>query len=340
MKFPRIFLAAACVLILLSSCGTLTGIPGHGGGKRFAVEQELVSAATRAAVKRIDITALKGKNVNLFVNAIGDTGSGNLTEGRFSPVAILRGDTVHTPATTERSTYPRYNTETQSNTSTNSTSKSKTGASSTTTSSSSSSKTDSSSESTLAMPESKRTQQSGGGYVIQSGAEFKGLGAFHNSEEVTSNDLMYLTAIIQTYLFLNGVNVVPPSEATIDLYVTVDVFGTVRSRIEWFIANNEILVAKTSLEVMAVDHETGRLLLPPQSVGAEAEYNEQFIFWAGPVMVNKFMRETEPLLVDFSGLPSKNSVHEQNQVEQNVPLNFPFRNKFNKMWDKGEANSE
>ena len=33
--------------LLLSACGTLTGIPSHGGGKRFAVEQELVAASSQ-----------------------------------------------------------------------------------------------------------------------------------------------------------------------------------------------------------------------------------------------------------------------------------------------------
>ena len=39
--------------LLLTACGTLTGIPSHGGGKRFAVEQELVTASARAAAKNI-----------------------------------------------------------------------------------------------------------------------------------------------------------------------------------------------------------------------------------------------------------------------------------------------
>ncbi|RQK04601.1 adhesin, partial [Neisseria meningitidis] len=33
--------------LVLTACGTLTGIPAHGGGKRFAVEQELVAASSR-----------------------------------------------------------------------------------------------------------------------------------------------------------------------------------------------------------------------------------------------------------------------------------------------------
>ncbi|MCL6045799.1 hypothetical protein M5Z51_09035, partial [Neisseria meningitidis] len=39
--------------LVLTACGTLTGIPAHGGGKRFAVEQELVAASSRAAVKEM-----------------------------------------------------------------------------------------------------------------------------------------------------------------------------------------------------------------------------------------------------------------------------------------------
>ena len=33
--------------LILTACGTLTGIPAHGGGKRFAVEQELVAAPSK-----------------------------------------------------------------------------------------------------------------------------------------------------------------------------------------------------------------------------------------------------------------------------------------------------
>lgn len=45
--------------LVLAACGTLTGIPAHGGGKRFAVEQELVAASSRAAVKEMDLSDAK-----------------------------------------------------------------------------------------------------------------------------------------------------------------------------------------------------------------------------------------------------------------------------------------
>jgi len=88
-----------------------------------------------------------------------------------------------------------------------------------------------------------------------------------------SSDLQYLTALLETYLFLKEVYVAPPSEADVDIYVSVNVFGTVRTRVDWLLANNEILQARTALEILAVDHKTGRIVMPPQDVGAEAEYN-------------------------------------------------------------------
>ena len=55
-------LILTCLTVLtLSACGTLTGIPSHGGGKRFAVEQELVAASARAAAKDMDLRPLAGR---------------------------------------------------------------------------------------------------------------------------------------------------------------------------------------------------------------------------------------------------------------------------------------
>ncbi|MBU1567848.1 MAG: hypothetical protein KJ630_19755 [Proteobacteria bacterium] len=184
-------------------------------------------------------------------------------------------------------------------------------------------------DSVLPMADSKTTRQKGRGGVGQIGVEYKGLGAYQNSEEISSNDLQYLSGLLQTYLFLRGVYVVPPSEAEIDVYVTVDVFGTVRSRVEWFIANNEILRAKTSLEVLAVDHLSGYLVMPPKSAGAEAEYNEQYLFWAGPVMIKQTLQKTKPLLSDFGDLGENEETIME--AEQNVAIPYPFQIQVEKM---------
>ena len=330
---------ALLVVFLLGGCGTLTGLPGHGGGKRFTIEQELVAAATRGAIKQIDMSTIRGKKINLFVNAIGDTGSGNIVGGRFSVVAQLRGDYIQAPPTVETSTFPRYTTTNSSNSSTTNTGQTSStvqqNQGSTTTSetntgkSSSDTTTTSTSDSVLAMADSKNTQQKGKGAVGQLGMEYKGLGAYQNSDQISSNDLQYLSGLLQTYLFLRGVYVVPPSEAEIDVYVTVDVFGTERSRVEWFIANNEILKAKTSLEVLAVDHLTGNLVMSPRSAGAVAEYNEQYLFWAGPIMIQQTLQKTKPLLIDFGDLREPKG--RARTAEQDVAIPYPFQRQMEKM---------
>ena len=326
MTTETAFFRLLCVLVVavpfLNGCGASTGIPGHGGGKRFAVEQELVAAATRAAIKKIDLKTIKGKKVNLFVNAIGDAGAGNLAGGRFSIISQLRGDYIQTAPVTETSVYPRY---------TSSSSSSSTTGTTTTTASQTS-------ETLLNAPVLTKSQQEGGAATIQAGVAYEGMGAYHNSEEITSNDLQYLSALMQTYLFLKGVYIVPPSEAEVDVYITVDVFGTMYTRVDWLLANNEILQAKTSLEVLAVDHWSGELLMPPQSAAAESEYNEQYVLWAGPVNVRKTLRDTDPLLSDFSRLQDEKSTRLPVNRELQAP--YPFQYQIEEKRNKSAAESQ
>ncbi|WP_163336230.1 adhesin [Desulfopila sp. IMCC35008] len=318
-------------LMTLTGCGSLTGIPGHGGGKRFAVEQELVAATTRATIKQIDISAIKGKKVNLFVNAIGDTGNGNLIGGRLSFVSQLRGDYIHSPPVVESYSYPQYTQTTTSSSSTKDSSSTLTEtiqdaiipSNQSTVSSLSSTSGKSMTTTLLPSPDQKQIQQKGSGSEVQVGVEYKGLGAYQNSEEISSDDLQYLSGLLQTYFFLSGVNIVPPSEAEVDVYVTVDVFGTIRTRVDWFVANNEILRAKTALEVMAINSLSGDLVMAPQSAGSEAEYNEQYIFWAGPVSIRKRLRPTNSLLCDFTDLSNAGGLPDLNVQDGDIP--YPFR---------------
>ena len=101
----RAFRRISGVLLILfgvSGCGTVTGIPSHGGGKRFAVEQELIAASARAALDSIDLSKLAGRSVRMVFASIGDEGSGNLTGGRLSVDRLVRGDyTSGAPVRTE-----------------------------------------------------------------------------------------------------------------------------------------------------------------------------------------------------------------------------------------------
>lgn len=294
-----ICLSSLFCLVILSGCGSLTGIPGHGGGKRFAIEQELVAGCTRATIQQIDLAGIKGRKVSLFINTIGDNGSGNLVGGRFSVVSQLRGDYIQTPTVRERTSSSPY-------------------------------------VSPIQLAESEKSSvQKGSGGEIKVGVEYKGLGSYHNSEEFSSDDLQYLSGLFETYLFLKGVHIVPPSEAEIDVYIIVDVFGTVRTRVDWFLANNEILRSKTAVEVMAVNHMTGELVMAPQYAVTEAEYNEQYILWAGPVSVKKYLKKTDPLLSDFTGLVDLEENVDEWEMQEGE-LDYPFKYEIGE-WSKDDS---
>ena len=85
--------------LVLSGCGTLTGIPAHGGGKRFSVEQRLVSSSVRAALKNIDVSSLRGHRVALVFDFIADEGGGTIQGGRASLGGLISTGTVVSPVT-------------------------------------------------------------------------------------------------------------------------------------------------------------------------------------------------------------------------------------------------
>jgi hypothetical protein len=114
----------------------------------------------------------------------------------------------------------------------------------------------------------------------------------------------------------------------------VDVFGTVRTRVDWFLANNEILRAKTALEIMAVDHMTGELVMAPVLVSSQAEYNEQYILWAGPVSVKKMLKKSDPLLCDFTDADGASDTAATERVREEK-LDYPFRYEMEKRNRKG-----
>lgn len=73
----RHLLVLLLCLFGLTSCVT-RGFPGHGGGKRFFVEQHLVSKSVELALDELDWSAIpRGGPVRVWVVAIGDEGGGS-----------------------------------------------------------------------------------------------------------------------------------------------------------------------------------------------------------------------------------------------------------------------
>jgi len=257
--------------LTLIGCGTFTGIPSHGGGKRFAVEQELISETIKQAIEGIDIAALEQRNATIYFSSIGDEGSGNITGGRLSLSSSLFGAVVRSPTSTVRNQYPIVNTTTVSGTTTTT------------------------AENALNAPSQSDTSTSGNNTSNSVQIAYAGLGGYSNSVITNPNDTTYLSGLVQKHFALNNVNMVDPSFADVDIYVTVDVFGIVRSRTDWLVYNKEILKAKTTIELMAVDRNTNEVIIEPTSSSYEATYEEDFYFWVGPVKTSAVIEQSESI---------------------------------------------
>ena len=280
---PKHIFPIALISLLLTACGTLTGIPAHGGGKRFAVEQELVAASARAAAKDMDLQALQGRKVALYIATMGDQGSGSLSGGRYSIDALIRGEYANSPATRTDYAYPRYET----------TAKTESGGLAGLTSS----------LSTLNAPSSSRSRNDGAGSRSNIGLNLNGMGDYRN-ETLTTNpqDSQFLSNLIHTVFFLRGIDVVPAQYADTDVFVNIDVFGTIRSRTELHLYNAETLRAQTKLEYFAIDRNSRKLLIKPQNNSYEAKYQEKYALWMGPYKTDKNIKAADGLMVDFSDI--------------------------------------
>lgn len=282
MKLKKLSLLAI-VSIMLSACGTFTGIPSHGGGKRFAIEQELVSASARAVVKDMDLSALQGRKVALYISTMGDQGAGNISGGRYSVDALLRGEYLNTPNNVTDYSYPSYSTTANTNAGNLSSS--------------------TISQSILNAPSQAINSSKGENGRANIGLATQGFGEYRNETLVTNpRDVSFLTNLVQTMFFLRGIDVVSPDYADTDVFVTVDVFGTIRSRTELHIHNKETLQAVTKLEYFAVDRKSRQLLIKPTTSSFESKYQEKYTLWMGPYKKDKTVQKSDGLMVDFSDI--------------------------------------
>ncbi len=64
--------------LFLAGCGTMRGLPSHGGGKRFDEEQRAVSSAVRRTIAQMKLDELQGRSVRLIVENIAHSGGGSI----------------------------------------------------------------------------------------------------------------------------------------------------------------------------------------------------------------------------------------------------------------------
>jgi hypothetical protein len=392
-SIKRIVISTVLVFAILGSqtgCGTMTGIPSHGGGKRFAIEQRLVSASIRSTLMDIDVTSLRGQKVAIVFDLISDEGGGSLSGGRLNFLAGMTSGYVVSPVNSTNSQFQIFNltdtgTNTQNQTSngtqtgaststgtgtqtstgtttstgtgttagTNTNTGTGTGTTTTTTGAVTTNQTDNNTNTStgtstgtstsagtqtstgnttstsagtgtttgnstatsnstgsnttnrqVVSPTASSSQSQNKGSIKNESAslEYKGLGEYQNFN-VPKSDATLLMGLVRNYLILNGVKPTTPSDetATAILYVTVDIFGLVRSRFDMYIYNQENVRAETAIEMMAFDRN-GKMIMKPQSANREAKYDENYFFWAGPFKTEEEVRKGKGLLVDFSSV--------------------------------------
>lgn len=81
------------LVALLQGCGSFTPMPSHGGGKRFAIEQQLVSAVAKRAISDLPIEDLRGLKGYVNIAIIFDEGGGLVNGGRLSTSDVLSAST-------------------------------------------------------------------------------------------------------------------------------------------------------------------------------------------------------------------------------------------------------
>ncbi|TKV55181.1 adhesin MafA, partial [Neisseria meningitidis] len=165
-------------------------------------------------------------------------------------------------------------------------------------------------------PAAALTRNSGRKGERSAGLSVNGTGDYRN-ETLLANprDVSFLTNLIQTVFYLRGIEVVPPEYADTDVFVTVDVFGTVRSRTELHLYNAETLKAQTKLEYFAVDRDSRKLLIAPETAAYESQYQEQYALWMGPYSVGKTVKASDRLMVDFSDITPYGDTTAQNRPD-------------------------
>ena len=269
----------------ISSCGTITGLPSHGGSRRATANPNKYSKYARKAVKSMNLEALEGKKVALYISVIGDQGSGNFTGGRYSITNLIRGEYQNLPNSITEYSYPEYTTVAETNTD---------GLSGTTVSNIHSNRYK------VGSPVAARDQE---GKNFRGGVEISSSNSEYKNETLIQNpqDSVFLSRLIQTVLFLRGIEVVANEAADAFLFVNVDVFGTIRNRTELHFFNRENLTAETKLEYFAID-KNSRILIKPEVNSFAARYKENYILWTGPLSKNKSIEEADKLLVDFSDI--------------------------------------
>lgn len=288
-----------------NSISTQTGTTSIGAGSTTVNNSGVTTTTNNPAVTTVTQT----NNVVTTQNTPATTGtqmvSPSTSTHTTSPqVNTSNSQTTGTATTTGKSENEQTHTSTTNGSSTNQSTTNGTNTTNGTETSNSNAETNGKNqiqrEVASASPAHTQAQTKGNEQRANIALQYQGLGTYENLA-IPKSDASLLTGLVRNYLILNGVHPTTPTDPEADaiLYVTVDIFGIVRSRFEGYVFNRESVIAETAIEMMAFDR-SGRMIMRPSNANYEAKYDENYVLWTGPYKSNEKLRQGKGLLIDFS----------------------------------------
>ena len=202
------------LLCLFVGCGTIRGIPSHGGGKRFDEEQRVVAASIRHTVADMQLDALSGKRVRIVFNTMSHSGGGHM---QWPGLQSLSFGANHTDENNDE-TRENYSGSAMSPWSPNN----------------------------RDINDITRLSLNGNiNYRIQEN--------YRAYWAPTSSDERYLQGVLGMYLSHHGV-IVDHQNPELQLHILVDVLGTNRSRSNYLLWSKDMLAASCELTYYAIDN--------------------------------------------------------------------------------------
>ncbi|KOR32860.1 hypothetical protein TI05_04595 [Achromatium sp. WMS3] len=231
--------------------------------KRSAIEQQLMTSAILHFKEHFNDIRLNDKNCKLHVNIIPNDGGGRFVEGRYSITGMFRRDYITQDRDAQQIIInPASDTENILN----------------------------------------RNNQ------FSTDINYKGLGNYDHNVISSDNDTNYLKRVFSQWITLKGCKIVSkqqemsgmgggepqssndePIETTtekVDFNIVINVysFGTVHSRSEWVVLDDETLKFLFIAELTILDSNLA-ITRQPELVGYETRYSERYLLWQGPVEV-------------------------------------------------------
>lgn len=288
---PSIGICAA-----LMGCGSLTGLPGHGGGKRYALEQEMVSTSVRETIQKMNLQALSdGIPTKVSVFIISDQGSGDIVGGRLSLSTLFHSEiSGKRDAASYYGGYSYYDGLSTAVPSSTQLSSSLTGTAS------------------MSAGSDRPYAYAGGGsgsdeqYIqaivmselLKAGITIEDSSQPQNCAEDHSNDPHSGDSADATEKqadFIKNKCGSPKNTPTTsrNLNFYFDTIGAIRERFDTFFENIEIYKIRTVIQVVGIQStaDNQKNVIISKKSGTEAVYLEKYILWNGPFSIKQYTHD-------------------------------------------------